>query len=42
MVFEPLKEVRCKVQLQITRASGGRWKFDMELIATQVWCLGAQ
>lgn len=35
VVFEPLKSVRCKVQLMITRASGGRWRYDLELLASQ-------
>jgi len=35
VVFEPLKSVRCKVQIQIARASGGRWRYDMELVASQ-------
>jgi hypothetical protein len=26
VVFEPLKAVRCKIQLLITRPSGGRWR----------------
>jgi len=35
MVFEPLKEIRTRVQLRATKATGGRWTFDIDLIATQ-------
>ena len=34
VVFEPLKATRCKIQILVTRASGGRWRFDMELVAS--------
>jgi len=35
VTFEPLKAVRTRVQLRVTKASGGRWLFDLELVATQ-------
>jgi hypothetical protein len=33
MVFEPLKTIRSKVELKVTKASGGRWAFDFDLVA---------
>ena len=35
LIFEPLKAVRSKVDLLITRGSGGRWRFDLQLVASQ-------
>jgi len=33
MVFEPLKTIRTKVELKVSKASGGRWAFDFDLVA---------
>ena len=38
VVFEPLKAARCKVQLLITRPSGGRWRYgtSVRIVAVAV------
>lgn len=33
LLFEPLKTIRSRVELKVSKASGGRWLFDLELIA---------
>ncbi|EKX37711.1 hypothetical protein GUITHDRAFT_116187 [Guillardia theta CCMP2712] len=35
MVFEPLKPIQAKVQLRVTRPSGGRWLYDLDVVAEQ-------
>jgi hypothetical protein len=35
LIFEPLKEIRSRVQLRATKATGGRWTFEADLVATQ-------
>jgi len=35
LTFEPLKPVRSKIEIRITQQKGGRWKFILELIATE-------
>ena len=33
--FEPLKQIRSKIEIRVTQQMGGRWKFNLELIATE-------
>ena len=35
VTFEPLKPIRSKIEIRITQQKGGRWKFNLELIATE-------